>query len=391
VRIAAVSNQLSKRGGGLPAAILPLYAEIAAQHRTEVVLIGSDAPEAVDGCIRVRTYTPPTLIAPLRPAREICAILREVQPDIVHVHGLWTAASQAAVRWTKHTGLPHVVSPHGMLDPWALERSAWKKRLALWGFEGENLAGAACIHALNEQEAVSCRRIGLRNPITIISNGATVPSLPSKPVARPNAFADDPRRVLLFLGRLHPKKGLVELIDAWAHTMQIAPGIRQDWRLVIAGWDDGSCLEQLQARVAERELQGEIVFAGPLFGQDKRAALWTADAFVLPSHSEGLPIAVLEALAHCLPVFMTSHCNLPECFDAGAAVRIETEPRAMAGVFATHLARADLADFGERGRALIEQRFTWDQAADQMVELYSRLIRGAQSRSAVERHQHHNG
>lgn len=298
-------------------------------------------------------------------------------PDVVHQHGLWLYPSIAVSRFHDSTGRPTLISPHGMLDPWALRNSAWKKRIARTFFEDRNLCSAACLHALNDSEAASMRAFGLGNPIAVIANGVAVPNLGGERPPRPACFGSDDRRVLLFLGRVHPKKGLAETLDAWALLKRTAPDVIRAWRLVIAGWDDGDHLIGLSKRANDLGIANDVTFPGPLFGSQKEAAFHHADAFILASHSEGLPMAILEAWAYQLPVFMTRACNLPEGFAAEAAVEISTEPASMASTLEGRLNDKGIATLGNAGRALVEARFTWDAIVSEQTQVYEWLVRGA--------------
>lgn len=309
--------------------------------------------------------------------------------DVVHLHGIWQYPSVQASRWRRRTEKPVMVSPRGMLDAWALKNSSWKKRIARALFESDNLHNAACLHALNNAEVTAMRAFGLTNPIAVIPNGTDLPDLTVKH-ARPGWLPDDGCKTLLFLGRIHPKKGVSELIDAWALLKRRAPHLVRQWTLVIAGWDDGGHRPGLERRVAEAGLKGSIHFPGPVHGSEKAALLSAADAFILPSFSEGLPMAVLEAWSYEVPVFMTEACNLPEGFVQGAAVEITAEPENMARVLADYLdggieGGKGLAAFGSRGRALVAKRFTWSRIACAHADVYHWMVRGGEIPDCVVR------
>lgn len=301
--------------------------------------------------------------------------LSSLDPDLLHLHGLWMYPSVAAHQWSRRTGRPHIVSPHGMLDPWALRNSRWKKRVAAWLYENRNLQRAACVHAVCESEAASVRAYGLRNPVCVIPNGVDLPS--QRPASAPTWAAELPEgmRVLLYIGRLHPKKGLLNLVRAWANL----PGSsRKDWVLVIAGWDQGGHGAEVKRLVHELRVEMSVRFVGPQYGDEKEASLARADAFVLPSFSEGLPVAVLEAWAWGLPVLMTPQCNLPEGFAAGAALRVEPEADSI-GVGLKRLLEmsdAERSAMGARGRRLVEEKFSWPKIAREMKEVYEWVLGG---------------
>lgn len=250
------------------------------------------------------------------------------------------------------------MSPHGMLDPWALKFSRWKKRAVMAISERKHLDGAI-IHALSFAELDAIRALGIVSPVAVIPNG--VDPAPAAALPPPD-WMDRP--TLLFLGRLHPKKGIAQLITAWSLVADLLP----DWQLAIAGWMDGATSFSEQAA----QTNGRTIFVGPLYGAAKEAAYAHACAFVLPSFSEGLPMTVLEAWAHGCPVLMTDACNLPEGFDTGAAAQISTEPITMAAVLLAHLSdEAWLVSAGAAGRRLVSERFIWDAVAEEFRALYN--------------------
>ena len=301
--------------------------------------------------------------------------LLEIESEILHVHGIWQYPSLAATLWSWRTQKPLVISAHGMLDPWAVRHSRWKKRLATLLYEGAHLRRANCLRALCMAEAEAMRAFGLRNPICVIPNGIHLPE--NKNTGVPWGVSLPPgTRILFYLGRLHPKKNLSRLIDAWAAAAGRGQG--DDWCLVIAGWDQGGYEATLKAQAQRLGLGTQIIFTGPLFGQAKVDALHSADAFVLPSLSEGLPMVVLEAWAYGLPVLMTDACNLPEGFEWGAAMRLPLDQDGMATTLAAFIGQEarDLSDMGARGRRLVEQRFTWKQIAADMYDVYQWVLGG---------------
>ena len=305
-------------------------------------------------------------------APDLLQALLAARHDIVHLHGLWLYPSYAVDKWRRATRKPTVISSHGMLDPWALGNSSSKKRIALTAFEGRNMRAAGAFHALNTAEAKAIRSLGFTNPIGVIANGVDLPPLNDR---HATTARHDARSQLLFMGRLHPKKGIDRLIDAWRIAKQRAPDVINSWRVVIAGWDDGGHRAALESLVSSADLEADIAFVGPLIGESKNAALDNASAFILPSLSEGLPMAVLEAWAHGLPVLMTGACNLPEGFAAGAAFEISAEADVMADQIVAALGdHRALALAGKAGRALVAEKFTWPEATTRMLRLYQWLL-----------------
>ena len=312
--------------------------------------------------------------------------IAQFSPDVVHLHGLWNYPSLVAARWRRRTGGPDVIHPHGMLDPWALRNSGWKKRLAMFAFEKHHLQSAACIRALCASELRSIRALGLRAPVCVIPNGIDLPPNATWPKESRNT------KTLLYLGRIHPKKGLVDLIRAWGHFRLTPAG--KDWALSIAGWDQGGHQSELQTLASqlaipwskiEQELAESIssepttiTFLGPRFDQDKALLYQQCDAFVLPSLSEGLPMVVLEAWGHLKPVVMTSMCNLPEGFAAGAAIQIDSDPEHIAQGLAilASMSADERQSMGAAARRLVESSFTWETVGQRMSEVNEWLTYG---------------
>jgi len=305
-------------------------------------------------------------------------MLADEQPELLHVHTLWMYSSVLCLRWSTGARKPYIVSPHGMLEPRALTYHHWKKRFAEWLYENSHLGHATCLHALREAEARTFRVYGLKNPICVIPNGIDVPtSLPGAPPAGSEDAGTCGAKALLYLGRLHPIKNLLNLLHAWAAVHRLSKAAR-DWCLLIAGWDQKGYHARLTRAVRELEIEGSVRFLGPQFGASKHATLRHADAFILPSLSEALPVAVLEAWAYGLPVLMTPQCNLPEGFAAGAAVQVDPEPASIAAGLRELLRMSDAERraMGERGRRLVEERFSWPKIAQQMKAVYEWVLGG---------------
>jgi poly(glycerol-phosphate) alpha-glucosyltransferase len=278
------------------------------------------------------------------------------EPDIVHLHGLWLHLSRDVWRWHRSTRRPVFISPRGMLDPWALKHKAWKKKLAGAFYENANLNECSCLHALCVSEAHSMRAFGLKGPIALIPNGVDLPLL--------NNGRQPKEKILLYMGRLHTKKNLEPLIQAWA---DLGIGARHGWILRIAGWGEQAYIAKLKSQASPG-----IEFIGEVYGEPKEKILREAGAFILPSLSEGLPMAVLEAWSYGLPVLMSKECNLPEGFAASAAINTGTTTdsiiEALNVLFnADPIARQSM---GDKGRRLIEMNYTWPIVAEKMLQAY---------------------
>jgi glycosyltransferase involved in cell wall biosynthesis len=254
-----------------------------------------------------------------------------------------------------------------MLDPWALKRSAWKKRMVRFWFEDAHLRGAACLRATSALEASHFRTFGLRNPIAIVANGIDLPTLRLKP-AKPG-----PHRRVLFLSRIHPKKGIDLLLRCWSSLERS----HDDWELIIAGPDEGGHAADMKM-LAEELFLKRVRWAGPVYGDEKSALYRAADLFVLPTHAENFGLVVGEALAHEVPVITTTGAPWDELEANGCGWWIELSERVLASALdeAMRLSDETRREMGARGRAWVEQAFAWPAIARQMAEVYEWVAGG---------------
>jgi len=423
-RTAILTGSVSRRAGGLFTSVRRLAQSQAELSGMEVQVLALLDDWTLEDIPEWRPLHPEVFNrlgpAALHFAPRLARRLEDLQPDLIRVDGLWTYISVASLRWHQKTKRPHVVAPRGMLDPWALNNSRFKKKLAALVFENAHLRRAACLHALCQSEVKSIRGYGLTNPICVVPNGIDLPRVVETPelMAESSAlqrFAAG-RKILLYLGRIHPKKGLVNLLKAWKQVSgrwSVVGGQRSEWILAIAGWDEGRHEAELKRLASElglafadvREDKSEsrkqkaesrnpasdlcpsasVLFLGPQYGEEKAACYRGCEAFILPSFSEGLPMVVLEAWAYGKPVLMTPECNLPEGFAAGSALRIEPSAesiaRALEDVF--RAPPAALPTMGEKGRELVRDRFTWPKVAAEMKAVYDWVLGSGSKPSCV--------
>lgn len=380
-KIAFLTAAVSRKAGGLYDAMRFLARSMAEQQESEVKVFGlADRFTALDlggwGALKVSSFNTRGPSA-FGYSPKLSKALYEYSPDVVHAHGLWMYPSVCSLRLHRTRNARVVISPHGMLDEWAIRNGALKKKLAGFAYEGNHLRAASCLHALCNSEAASFREYGLKNPICVIPNGVHLPSSRSAPVAGWRRLLPERAKVLLFLGRIHPKKGLAALIEGW-HLAKASSMDSSLWHLVVAGWEDGKHQAELLSMVDALGISGSIHFVGPQFSEEKEATYRSSDAFVLSSFSEGLPMTVLEAWSYGLPVVITPECNLPEGFENNAAIRVDTTPigisRGLESLFSTP--PSELVKIGARGRMLAAERFAWDQSGKQMLEVYRWVLGG---------------
>ncbi len=283
--------------------------------------------------------------------------------DLIHIHGLWAPSLARLAGQARREGVPYLVSTHGMLEPWAMQQKPWRKRLALALYQRKVLDGAAGLHATAEAEAANLRRFGLRAPVEVVPLGMSLPPLPEPRLREPGA-----RRTFLFLSRIHPKKGLLSLVEAWKSVR------RPDWQVRVVGPDENNHLAEVRAAVEAAGVAPDFVFDGPLYDDAKDKAYQESDCFVLPTYSENFALVVPEALAGGLPVITTQATPWQELTEknCGWWIEVGVEPLARAMLQAMQLSDTERRAMGLRGRHLVETNYSWDTIAAKLYSLYEK-------------------
>ena len=370
MKVGFLVSSVSREAGGLFESVRGLAKAVTSTNTTTNVFGISDTRSGVD----LQEWRP-LAVGTFRPqfrawgySNRLVPALLGADLDILSTHGLWKYCSVASQRWHRRTARPYIVHPEGMLESWALRNAGWKKRFAALLYEDRHLRGAACLRALSEAEAESIRAYGLGNPICVIANGVDLPDVSD---SNPKTQSQN-RKTLLYLGRLHPKKNVANLIRGWNDSYNSQRCNRDNWVLAIAGWDQGGYEGELK-RIAGG---ASVIFLGPRFGAEKSECYRACDAFILPSVSEGLPMTVLEAWAYAKPVLMTPECNLPEGFTAEAAMRIGLGSDEIAAGLKqlAEMSDQDRAAMGARGRTLVATKFSWPRIAEQMRAVYEWVL-----------------
>lgn len=368
IRVVLLTSKLSPANGGLSVSVPGLAHRINRLSGMEMHVIGTRDPadpaaaQAWGPRVRACDVLGPTA---LQYAPAMAAAIADTAPEIVDVQGLWTYPSLANHRYARRTGTPYIVTPRGMLDPWARSNSAWKKRIAAVAFEAAHLKGAHCLRATADMEARHFRDMGLTNPIAIVPNGMDIPELTPRP--------DRVGGRALFLSRIHPKKGLPFLLRAWAKLQTRHP----DWELVIAGPEEVG--HEAEMKTLKQKLGlARVCFAGTVHGAEKDALYRSADLFVLPTHAENFGLVVAEALAQEVPVITTRNAPWQGLESHGCGWWIDLSPEALEATLGAAMAtpQAELHAMGARGRVWMARDFGWDDVARRMREVYAWLARG---------------
>ncbi|MEM7429742.1 MAG: glycosyltransferase [Pseudomonadota bacterium] len=330
----------------------------------EVSLYTIDAHRRADAHrYRHETFASTPVAGKLGLSRGFSAALHDAAPtaDLIHNHGLWMMPNVYPGDAARRSRTPLIVSPRGTFSPVALQRSRHVKQAFWWLKQRRAIETAACLHATSEQEYLDIRAFGLRQPVAGIPNGVDIPEALEE-------RKSGERRTLLFLGRIHPIKGLDMLLEAWEQVSQE----HAEWDLVIAGSDADGYRQELDATVRRNKLN-RVRFAGPQYGDAKHAAYCAADLYILPSRTENFGHTVAEALARATPVITTTGTPWAPVVSEGCGWCVEPTVEAINGALKQGLkaAPADLAAMGARGRGWMRRDFSWEAVASQMTQVYA--------------------
>lgn len=388
MKVLHVAQALSRNFGGVQTVLQDL---VKAQHEAginvDVLSTNVDAPRGVlpvpvnrfiekDG---VRFRHSSVQFRPLLFSLDLKNYLDQhiVDYDLVHIHGLYRFPPTYAAYQARRQGVPYIIRPHGSLDPYLFDkssRSLWLKRLYERWFDLPNLHAAGAIHYTAEEERERASFLKLRAPSFVVPNGldwAQYATLPARGGLRARwGLGEAP--LVLFLGRLHFKKGLDLLIPAFDALRRRVPGVQ----LVIAGPENDDYGQRVRGWVRERGLDAAVHFVGPLHGADVLQAYVDADVFALPSYTENFGMTVIEALASSVPVVISDQVNIhAEVSGAGAGLVTRCEAGEVAQALETLLVDADRRRaMGEAGRQMVKARFTWPAIVDALTAEYEQVI-----------------
>ncbi|MEA3641088.1 MAG: glycosyltransferase [Lamprobacter sp.] len=388
MKILHVLLSLAPRRGGPVSVVKALAcAQAAAGHQVTIATTNEDYPSGIlcppgestlcDGQVKVHFFR-----INARPIKLSLALARYLQArlkqfDLLHVHGLYRFPSTYAAYSARQQKVPYVIMPHGSLDPYLYHKSSVStglKRLYERWFDFPNLNAAGAIHYTAEDERRLVAPLGLRAPSFVVPNGidwAPFEHLPPRGAFRAqHALGDAP--VVLFLGRLHYKKGLDILIPAFAQVREALP----DARLAIVGPSNDAYGDQVRGWVREQRLESAVVFVDFLSGADVVQAYVDADVFALPSYTENFGMTVVEAMACTCPVVISRHVNIHQEVAAdGAGLVTDCDAGQVASAILDLLHDPERRQrMGEHGRRSARERYAWPQIVEQLTEEYRGVI-----------------
>ncbi|MCW5745257.1 MAG: glycosyltransferase [Alphaproteobacteria bacterium] len=383
---------MARESGGPAQACQEMARAVAARGHDVAICTtnwAGDGVEAVPTNVPLRqdgvtvTYFPVGFPRSWKPSLAMAPALRRDLPafDVVHLHSLYMFHDWLGGHLCRRFGVPYIVRPHGMLDPYIRARHRGRKRVTELLFQNRVLRHAAAIHYTSDVEREISEPFAQGAPGRVVPLGVDLAGFDALPPAARfhERFPETRgRRIVLFLSRLHFKKGLDLLIPAFARLAASDPSLH----LVIAGPDDGM-LDQCRAWARRDGVPERVSFTGMLRGEDKLAAFAAASVFALPSYSENFGIAVVEAMAAGLPVVISDQVNIWREVEAGGGARVvgcDTDQLAQA--LATVLGDAALAaDMAAKARATVRRLYHWDSVAAALEEMYRDVVAGGRAAS----------
>lgn len=286
-----------------------------------------------------------------------------VNAKLLHGHGLWEIPVHQMAKYAQKNKIPYIITPRGMLEPWSLSQNSFKKEIALIAFQNKDIVESNCIHVTGNIEALNIRKLGYKNPIAIIPNGIELEKYPVKTLVKKT------NKKILFLSRIHKKKGIENLINAWNG---LGRELTKNWTIEIVGNGEEDYISNLNKLIKSKKLESDIVILKPKFGIDKVNAYKNADLFILPTYSENFGIVVAEALSCGVPVITTKGTPWEdlELYNAGSWIDIGVLPLQIEMEKYLKMSTLGLYKKGQNGRVLIEEKYSIESVADKMVELY---------------------
>lgn len=355
---------IDETSGGVGAYMQLLTLGLGKLCELHVATISSDNERVLDDC-KVH-YLPKRWFPTSELKRAFINLLDEIKPDVVHVNCCWMPPSALIAIWAKNSGMKVVYSPHGMLEPWILNRHYLTRKLpAIWLYQRKGIECADVIHATAESEKDNLRALGWNGNVCVIGNCVDVDSIGMK-------CSWKRKKNILFLSRVHVKKGINFLIEAVAELKDELAG----YRVVIAGPCDDGYIDELKTLANKSGVAEIVTFEGAVFGERKYDLYREADVFVLPTHSENFGIVVTEALACGTPVITTVGTPWRELEDYGCGwwTEIGTQPTVNALKEFLSLSETEIERMGRNGRRLVEEKFSCQKIAKDFITMYEELV-----------------
>ncbi len=301
-------------------------------------------------------------------SKEIEKFIIKEQVDVVQLQSIWSLDYHKLAKICRKHHIPYLITPRGMLEPWSLSQKKWKKNLAMFLYQRRDLNHASCIYTTSELEAQNVYKLGIKIPRSVIPNGIETDAYPCR------LNSTSVKKQILFLSRIHEKKGIELLIDAWNKI----GGDYPYWNVKIVGNGDKEYINQLKTKVANLNLSRCIEILPPVFGQEKIELYQSSALFVLPSYSENFGMVVAEALSCGVPVITSEYTpwDFLNKEKAGWYIKLSIEDMTSALREALNKPLDDLLTMGQNGAKLVRNKFDYRSVAQQTISLYKWISEG---------------
>ena len=364
MRIVHYIPSIDRIAGGTSTYMQVLGKELGNLAEVHIITHGSQNPLPIENCKihNVPSYNP--LNGKFK--NEVNALFEELNPNVVHVNCCWLPSCAVIQRIAQKRGYKVVLTPHGMLEPWIIKRHYWTRKFpALMLYQKLAIQKADCIQATAESERDNLLKLGYNSNVKVVKLGIDAEGIEMKKSWKKT-------RQILFLSRVHVKKGINFLIEA----AEILRKELNGYKIVVAGEGDVEYVATLKQQIVDKGLQDIVQLIGGVYGDKKWELFKTSDFFVLPTHSENFGLAIAESLASGTPVITTigTPWNDLNDFHAGAWIEIGTQP--LVDAMRKFLAMTDeeLEQMGRNGRKLIETKYSAKVMAEKMMEVYHSIV-----------------
>ena len=374
MKILTFVTSLSLKSGG-PSRSVPMMVKGLAEIGVDVTLMTVRSDDmnihALDG-----SNAKLKILQPDYEIEELDKFIATEKFDLIQAQSMWSLQYHRLKRLADKYRIPYIITPRGMLEPWSLSQKKWKKKIALWVYQMRDLQTSACVFATAEMEAEHIRNLGIKVPISVIPNGIETSGYECR-----NSIAEVKKQVL-FLSRIHKKKGIELLIDVW---QRLKPDFF-DWSLVIAGNGEDEYIESLKQRIIDNKLQDCVHIVPPVFGEDKYKLYCESALFVLPSFSENFGMVIAEAMSCGVPAITTkntpwellngekSTMGAHVCGRTGWCIDLEIEQLEFALRKAMGMNFKDLYEMGKLGSRMVAENFDYKSVAKKVFSLYNWII-----------------
>lgn len=368
MKILTFISSLDINSGG-PSRSVPMLVKGLVEFGTDVTLMTIRSENmnfhALEG-----TTAKLKVLEPSFSRKEIAQYLKDEKFHLIQIQSMWDLPYHKVMVEARKLGIPYIVTPRGMLEPWSLSQKKWKKKLAWWLYQRNDVQKSVCVFTTAKMEADHVTNLGITTCKAVIPNGIETDSYPCK------TSVDVVKKQVLFLSRVHVKKGIEILFEAWK---RIHP-YYEDWQLLVIGNGEAEYIHRLENRVECLGLKESIKILPPVFGNDKIQIYQESALFCLPSYSENFGMAIAEAMSCGTPVITTTNCpwNILNDTKTGWCIDLNVDNLERALREALSMNPTELYDMGQKASKLIYENFDYRNVTRKTLKLYEWLLNGGE-------------